>query len=77
MKELSPCPFCGGPAKFDHYSAYSAYSAYFCDSSFDYVGCNSCEVMMICEPERYDHKTGKWSQETISTINMWNKRVTK
>ena len=71
MNELKPCPFCGGPAKFDHYSAYS------CDSSFDYVGCNKCEVMMVCEPERYDRMSGKWSQETASTINAWNKRIAK
>lgn len=40
--ELKPCPCCGSKnVGFDEYLAYSL------DSSFDYVGCKDCGLMIM------------------------------
>lgn len=55
--EALPCP-CGGKLIERHHSAYST------DSSFDYVGCDQCDLSLI-EHEKLDD----------DTVQTWNDRV--
>lgn len=57
---LSCCPFCGGKAEDGYYEAFST------DSSFDYIGCDGCGVMI---PYNRYHDG---SRET--SIAAWNSR---
>jgi len=41
MEELKDCPCCGSKAEFGEHVAYSI------DSSFDYVGCTECGLLIM------------------------------
>lgn len=55
------CPLCGGEASIDGF-----HDAYSCDSSFEYVGCTSCELML--ETNDFD---------MLNVIKTWNTRQSK
>ena len=70
MADLKVCPFCGGEAKDDHYSAYSL------DSSFDYIGCSDCGAMIEYEGKRWNAHESKWDHSgRDEAIAAWNRRA--
>lgn len=49
-----PCP-CGGAPVVRHYQAYSI------DSSFDYIGCNACDVALMNHEKLDDEAIARWN----------------
>lgn len=60
-EELKPCPLCGGDAGYGYNEAFST------DSSFPFVGCEKC-VLMI-------EYNSNYPAEKLNAIAAWNTRV--
>lgn len=59
---IDKCPICGGPAGHTWHEAYST------DSSFPYVGCEQCEIMLpYSEYNEPDKERAERLWDTIAT----------
>ena len=62
--ELKPCPFCGGLATEGEYDAYS------CDSSFEAIVCETCDVYLSLGTYSGMYGTEAWGEAR----KEWNTR---
>lgn len=62
MRELKPCPFCGGEAEIGHSNLFSGKMASYCE-------CNNCGAT-----GEYFDVSSKYSSDD-KAIEAWNRRV--
>lgn len=67
MKELKPCPFCGGEARINTYLG---------NKRIVYIECDGCKVIMGNPRPMYSALKGKlYFEYENELIEAWNRRV--